>query len=266
MNDIYKAILTLGAIIAGIYKVSKWLKESKENNSDNAINIWIESLKISIPIAGCVLPFILLVYFININGGIIYDILSILYIIVIFIVIIRGVFVFFIKRGYKDKYGDIIHTDCIRYRKESDNAYSTINAIQLEIAGEVLDHNFNYKEDLEQAKKIYQSKPELHSITKRYNKLCRQSWLSVVAVNGFLILSIFESSDGNVLGYVGSSIIVTIFICLVNTLNIYSDLRIEHGKLNSTITKIEKHEKVYDKFLEENEKSKGNYIEIGYEK
>lgn len=82
------------------------------------------------------------------------------------------------------------------------------------------------------------------------------SWLSVVAVNGFLILSIFESSDGNVLGYVGSSIIVTIFICLVNTLNIYSDLRIEHGKLNSTITKIEKHEKVYDKFLEENEKSK----------
>jgi hypothetical protein len=60
MNDIYKAILTLGAIIAGIYKVSKWLKESKENNSDNAINIWIESLKISIPIAGCVLPFILL--------------------------------------------------------------------------------------------------------------------------------------------------------------------------------------------------------------
>ncbi|MBE9430376.1 hypothetical protein IM156_11895 [Staphylococcus epidermidis] len=154
MNDIYKAILTLGAIIADIYKVSKWLKESKENNSDNAINIWIESLKISIPIAGCVLPFILLVYFININGGIIYDILSILYIIVIFIVIIRGVFVFFIKRGYKDKYGDIIHTDCIRYRKESDNAYSTINAIQLEIAGEVLDHNFNYKEDLEQAKKF----------------------------------------------------------------------------------------------------------------
>lgn len=142
----------------------------------------------------------------------------------------------------------------IRYRKESDNAYSTINAIQLEIAGEVLNQNFNYEEDLEQAKKIYQSKPELHSITKRYNKLCRQSWLSVVAVNGFLILSIFESSNGNVLGYIGSSIIVTILICLVNTLNIYSDLRIEHGKLNSTITKIEKHKKVYDKLLKENKK------------
>ncbi|WP_142758840.1 hypothetical protein [Staphylococcus saprophyticus] len=174
--------------------------------------------------------------------------------IVIFIVIIRGAFVFLIKEGYKDKYGDIIHKDCIRYRKESDNTYSTINAIHLEIAEEVLDQNFNYEEDLEQAKKIYQSKPELHSITKRYNKLCRQSWLSVVAVNGLLILSIFESSNGNVLGYIGSSIIVTILMFLVNTLNIYSDLRIEHGKLNSTITKIEKHEKVYDKLLKENKK------------
>lgn len=254
MNNIYTAILILVTVVTAIYKVWKWLKESKENDSDNAINIWIESLKISIPIAGCIVPFIVLVYFININGGIIYDILSILYMIVIFIVIIRGAFVFFIKEGYKDKYGDIIHTDCIRYRKESDNTYSTINAIQLEIAGEVLNQNFNYEEDLKQAKKIYQSKPELHSITKRYNKLCRQSWLSVVAVNGFLILSIFESSDGNVLGYVVSSIIVTILICLVNTLNIYSDLRIEHGKLNSTITKIEKHEKVYDKLLKENKK------------
>lgn len=254
MNNIYTAILILVTVVTAIYKVSKWLKESKESNSDNIINIWIESLKISLPITGCVVLFIVLVYFTNINEGIIYDILSILYMIVIFIVIIRGAFVFLIKEGYKDKYGDIIHKDCIRYRKESDNTYSTINAIHLEIAEEVLDQNFNYEEDLEQAKKIYQSKPELHSITKRYNKLCRQSWLSVVAVNGLLILSIFESSNGNVLGYIGSSIIVTILMFLVNTLNIHSDLRIEHGKLNSTITKIEKHEKVYDKLLKENKK------------
>jgi len=118
MNNIYTAILILVTVVTAIYKVSKWLKESKESNSDN---IWIESLKISLPITGCVVLFIVLVYFTNINEGIIYDILSILYMIVIFIVIIRGAFVFLIKEGYKDKYGDIIHKDCIRYRKESDN-------------------------------------------------------------------------------------------------------------------------------------------------
>lgn len=256
MNNIYTAILTLGAIITIIYNVWKWIKESKENNSDNDINIWIESLKISLPIAGCVVPFIVLVYFTNINEGIIYNVLSTLYMIVIFIVIIRGFFVFFIKERYKDKYGDIIHKDCIRYKKESDNAYSAINAIQLEIGEKVLNKNFNYEEDLEQAKKIYRTKPKLHDITKRYNKLCRQGWLSVVAVNGFLVLSMFEASDGNIVGYVVSSIIITILMCLVNTLYIYSDLRIEHGKLNSTDTKIKKHEKVYDKFLKENKERK----------
>lgn len=256
MNNIYTAILTLVTIVTATYKVCKWLKESKENNSDNAINIWVESLKISLPIAGCVVPFIVLVYFTSINEGLIYNILSTLYMIVIFIVIIRGVFVSFIKESYKDKYGAIIHKDCIRYKKERDKAFNTINSIQLEIGEKVLDQNFNYEEDLEQAKKIYQSKPELHSITKKYNKLCRQSWLSVVAVNGFLILSISESANGNIVGYVGSSIIITILICLVNTLYIYSDLRIEHGKLNSTDTKIKKHEKVYDKLLKENKERK----------
>ncbi|WP_210143218.1 hypothetical protein [Staphylococcus sp. GDX8P65P] len=79
MNNIYTAILILVTVVTAIYKVSKWLKESKESNSDNIINIWIESLKISLPITGCVVLFIVLVYFTNINEGIIYDILSILY-------------------------------------------------------------------------------------------------------------------------------------------------------------------------------------------
>lgn len=256
MNNIYTAIITLGAIVTTIYNVWKWLKENKDNNEDNTIRIWIESLRISFPIIGCVLPFIVLVYVTNVNQGIFYDILFISYVSILSIAIIIGCFVFFIKERYKDKYGDIIHQDCLKYSKENEHANNTINSIHLKIGRKVLDKDFNYKKDLEHAKHIYQTKPKLHSITKKYNKLCQQSWLSVAALNGILILSLFESSDGNVLAYVGSSIIVTFVIFLLNTLNIYSDLRIKYGKRNSTITKIKKHEKVYDELLKENEESK----------
>lgn len=75
MNNIYTAILILVTVVTAIYKVSKWLKES---NSDNIINIWIESLKISLPITGCVVLFIVLLYFTNINEGIIYDIIQLI--------------------------------------------------------------------------------------------------------------------------------------------------------------------------------------------
>ncbi|MDW4496116.1 hypothetical protein QI037_12060 [Staphylococcus saprophyticus] len=49
---------------------------------------------------------------------------------------------------------------------------------------------------LEHAKKIYNSIPDIQSITKKYNKLCQKSWLSVAGLNGLVILSLFDAAAG----------------------------------------------------------------------
>ncbi|WP_176720608.1 hypothetical protein, partial [Staphylococcus saprophyticus] len=57
-------------------------------------------------------------------------------------------------------------------------------------------NDFTYKVKLEHAKKIYNSIPDIQSITKKYNKLCQKSWLSVAGLNGLVILSLFDAAAG----------------------------------------------------------------------
>ncbi|MBJ6286592.1 hypothetical protein [Staphylococcus aureus] len=64
-----------------------------------------------------------------------------------------------------------------------------------------------------------------------------------------MIWIILETSQKNVVAYVISSIFVTTIIFIVNTLNIYSDLKIKYGKNSAIITKIEMHNEYYNKLL-----------------
>lgn len=254
MNNIYTVILIIVTIGTTIYNIWKWVKEKRD--ASNKTSIWLESLKLSSAITTFVLLFILLVYFTNISEGMIYDLLNIFYILFLFISILIGFVAFIRKEIYKDRYGDIIYQDCLRYRRESQNAYSTINYIQSEIGKRIIENDFTYKVKLEHAKKIYNSIPDIQSITKKYNKLCQKSWLSVAGLNGLVILSLFDAAAGKTLEYVMSSILITFIMFVANSLNIYNDLRIKYGKRNSTIAKIKSHQDIYEKLLKKNKHGK----------
>ncbi|MCJ0922436.1 hypothetical protein MTW97_07135 [Mammaliicoccus sciuri] len=251
MENIYKVILLASTLITLIYNFIKWIVKKRNREENSTINIWMESISLSFIIS---ILFIAILYFKYIfnkligvrNANLINETFFILSIVAIFI----GFITFVIKDRYKDKYGDVIFQDIQKYKKERLNAYQKINKMQQEIGKRVIENDFTYEVKLNYINDKYKSLPELHPITRKYNIICIVNWMCIGTINIALVFAIFDSSN-NVTMIIGSLLIIFL-IFIVNTINIYSDLRIKYGKVNSTLNKIEKHQSVYKKLFDKN--------------
>lgn len=249
MNNIYTFILIVVTFTSSIYAVFKWIKENRKYN--NRINIGIESLKISVIFSIFNLGFIFLLYFINVEHNFINKIIQLVFVSILLLSMLISVIAFLLKERFKMSFSDLIHRDFIKYTNEIETWYRTINQIQSEIAEKILEHNFNYRLELDKSTELYHSMPKMHDISKKYNRLCTWCWSGLGSFNGLMIWIILETSQKNVLAYVISAIFVTIIIFIVNTLNIYGDLKIKYGKNSDIITKVKKHNEYYTKLLKE---------------
>lgn len=252
MNNIYTFLLIIVTCTSSIYVVLKWIKENRKYN--NSITIGIESLKISGIISIFNFLFIVLLYFIKVSDNFIGDITLMTFVSILLISMPISVIAFLLKERFKMSFSDIIHRDFIKYTNKIETWYKTINQIQSVIAEKILENDFNYKRDLDDSQRIYHSMPKMSYISKKYNRLCTWCWLGLGSLNGLMIWIILETSQKNIVAYIISSMFVTTIIFIVNTLNVYSDLKIKYGKNSAIITKIKRHNEYYNKLLKEKER------------
>lgn len=257
MNNIYTFLLIVVTFTSSIYVVLKWIKENRKYN--NSITIGMESLKISVIFSIFNLLFIVLLYFISAEPNFINKIIQLIFISIWLLSMLISIIAYILKESLKMSFSDLIHRDFIKYTNEVEKWYKTINQIQSEIAEKILENNFNYKLELDRSTKLYHSMPKMHYISKKYNRLCTWCWSGLGSLNGLMVWVILETSQKNVLSYVISAIFVTIIIFIINTLNIYSDLKVKYGKNSAIITKVKRHNEYYSKLLKEKQ---DNYNEF----
>ncbi|WP_425255136.1 hypothetical protein [Mammaliicoccus sciuri] len=259
MENIYKVILLASTLITLIYNFIKWINKERNREEGSTFNIWMESAMISFLFSVLIIPILYLNYILDeINGIILTDLIIIVISLLSFIAIPMSLIIYIIKDKYKEKYAEIIFQDVYKYKKERLNAYKKMDKMQQEIAKRIIENDFTYEEKLDYINDKYKSLPKLHWITKKYNIICSINWICVAMINIIVCFVIFDSIKNQEVIVILNSLAITFVFFVINTINIYNDLRIKYGKLDSTLNKIKPHQNVYKQLLDKNNVKKRN--------